>query len=209
MNAPLVEYLQAQPADFVLRWYCDGITPDRPFEGSWVDVWFENMIAWTIVAPWEEQCSVDDLRIEPDLIGAYLYDDGGDDRNHVGTAVFDVGSKLDDEDLARIAQAQALVEHTPLWVGTPAWSVSCINRALSEWCLKYVGRMVTVECDVDHGPSPYMAKAIAAKEAIEAGLEPTYLLVPGEKEGGEGYSVRVTEEVMEILMQAVVDEDDE
>lgn len=209
MADSLLRYLQSQPEDFVLRWYCDGITTETPFEASWVDVWFEDAIAWTIVAPWDDDGSDHNLKVEPDLVGLHLYDDHDGGHECIGTAVFGMDFVVDDEALGEVARAQAYAEHGPLWVGAPAWSVACINRVLSEWCLEYVGRMVTVECDIDHGPSSFMARAMATKAAIEAGLEPTYLLVPGKNEGGEGISVRVSEEIMEMLMQSVVDDEGE
>lgn len=207
MRQDLIDYLRSQPEDFVVTWYADGMDSDRPWDETWVDVLFEDRLAWVISSGLDEDDEIgSDLIWPPDMVGHKLIDPAG--MHPVATVIpTPLHGPVDPGTLEAIHQAWMDASDRAFWVGVPVWSATEINRAIEDWCMQHVGRVVQARWDADHGPSPTMVEACAQLEAMRTGLEPKYLLHTGEHEGGTGYSVYVSEQLMDEFLQAFADDD--
>jgi hypothetical protein len=201
----LIEYLRSQPEDYVVNWYTDDMDPAKPWEVSWVDIMFEDHLAWVIVSGLFDD-EEEDFHWPPDMVGNILIDPSRSDP-YVGCIPIDPSRPVREEELQEIRAARSQVSDESYWLGAPAWSATEINRAIEDWCLRNVGRPMQARWDFEHGPSPQMVKMTELVEAMKAGIEPKYLLHPGEAEGGTGHSVYASEQVMELLMQDLVDDE--
>jgi hypothetical protein len=206
----LIAYLQAQPDDFVINWYSDGMDHDHPYDSPWVDVMFEDHIAWTIVSGLDPDDSDNDLLWPPDLV-AHILIDPTEHPGHarIGMIPTALGQPVDEDTLKEFRFLRSQASPEAFWLGAPAWSAAEVNRAIESWCMEHVGRVMQARWDAEHGPSPFHKQAMETMAAMQAGIEPKYLLHPGEAEGGTGYSVYASEQVMESLMQYFVDEEGE
>jgi hypothetical protein len=202
----LASYLRSQPEDFVIDWYVDGMDPDKPWDVSWVDVMFEDRLAWCIVSGFYEGDENEDICWPPDLVAHMLVDPAEKDP-YVGCVTTPRHGPVDDETLEEIRWARSKVSDQAYWLGAPAWTAKEINRAIEDWCLREVGRPIQARW-AKHGPSPEMLRVVEMVDAMKSGLEPKYLISPGENEGGEGYSVYASEQVMEMLMQSMTEPDE-
>ena len=207
MTNSLIEYLRAQPEDFVLNWYCDEMDADKPWDMTWVDVLFEDHLAWTISSGFFEN-DEGDLIWPPDMVAHMLVDPNRPDP-YVGCIPVPLNEPPDDDAIKEIRWAQSMVGVGSYWIGAPAWSAAEVNRAIEDWCMRHVGRAIQARWDAEHEPSPAMAQAMEMMEAMKSGAEPKYLLSPGVNEGGTGYSVYASEQVMEQLLQSFAGDDDD
>lgn len=207
MTESLIEYLRSQPDEFVIDWYVDNMNSEKPWETAWVDVIFEDQMAWVITSGLLDDDD-NDLTWPPDMIGHCLIDP--DVLEPVaGIKPVPLGRPATEEDLVEIRWAMGVVGPNAYWMGTPCWSATEINRAIEDWCIREVGRPLQAHWNAEHGPSPFLANAIETAQRIKDGIEPTYMLYPGENEGGEGFTVYASEQVMEMLAQAELLDGDE
>jgi hypothetical protein len=89
--------------------------------------------------------------------------------------------------------------HPACWHG---WTEAVVNSALSEWCRLHAG--TEIEFFAGEGPPNFgLAAALRTAEAIDAGIEPTYVLA----ETSDGKQIAVAESVMEFLLQGLLDQD--
>lgn len=201
----LIAHLRAQPEDFVLDWYCDGMAHDKPWDTAWVDVMFNDRLAWVISSGLLEDDD-DEFVWPPDMVGHCLHDPTSP-QPFVGLVPTSLKGPVPPETIDEIRWAASKVSSEAYWTGSPAWSAEEVNRAIEDWCMIHVGRPIQARWDVEHGLSPQMAEAVEMMEAMKAGIEPKYLVHPGKAEGGEGYSVYVSEQVMEVLMSELTEPD--
>lgn len=204
----LIEELRQQPEDFVLSWYSDAMGPGQAWEGPWVDVMYEDRLAWVISSGLEDDDCKGDFIWPPDLVAMHLVDPDRTDDGLAGVMPLRVDRRPTPEQLEELSWAWAQTGPNAYWVGGPAWSAEEVNRAIEDWCIRKVGRPIQCRWDAEHALSPQMMRIKETMEAMASGLEPTYLVKPGANEGGEGLSVRVSEQVMELLMQEMVEDDE-
>lgn len=203
----LINYLKDQPDDFVIYWYTDAMDPDQPWDASWVDVMFEDRLAWVITSGLLED-DEDEFIWPPDMVAHLLIDPTRPDP-FVGWIPTWLGEPVDDEVLAEVREIRSQFSDECYWMGAPAWSAAEISRAIEDWCMRHVGRPLQARWDSEHGPSPQAEQMLELVQAMKDGIEPKYLISPGEAEGGTGYSVYASEQVMEVLMQAMTEDDDD
>lgn len=204
----LVEFLRDVPEDFVLDWYCDGMDPNRPWESHWVDIMIYDNWAFAITSGLLED---DDGEFvwPPDIIGHCLIDPNESGPNSfVGPVPQPIGETPTDELITKIRSSRSKASADAYWVGIPCWSAVEINRAIEDWCIRHVGRAIQARWDAEHPLSPQMAHAVETLKNMKDGIEPTYLVHPGANEGGEGYSIYVSDQVMDILMNELAEPDE-
>jgi hypothetical protein len=203
----LIAHLRAQPEDHVISWYCDGMAADKPWDNAWVDVMIDDKLAWVITSGLldeEDPDEPDDFVWPPDMVGHCLHDPTAK-QPFVGLVPTPLNEPVPPETIEEIRWAASKVSSEAFWTGVPCWSAAEVNRAIEDWCMIHIGRPMQARWDVDHGPSPQYQQALDLMDAMKAGIEPKYLVHPGEAEGGEGYSVYVSEQVMDMLMREMAE----
>lgn len=201
----VIDMVRALPDGGELRWYSDDVSPAKPYGTAWVDIWVDNLFAWTIVTPGDDG---DDLEVAPDMMHMSLEDPTQPNRPEVWSLGLPA---IDPADLpGHIARAigQAALDHIGCeHVMRPAWSISAINEALEAWC-RDVGRRVVAVWDSEHAPSPMHQHLMAQMEAMLSG-DDSYVLMPGQEEGEKGLTVRVAGSVMDYLTHLMIERPDE
>jgi len=94
-------------------------------------------------------------------------------------------------------------------IGTAGWTADCISSSLSIWAWSYAKKIINFVWDSEAGPTPMLEKAMATLEAMKSGDQQSYLLKPGEKDGGEGMSIYGSEEVMDFFLTELLEESEE
>lgn len=200
----VVDMILELPEGGELRWYADDIAPERPYGVTWVDVWIGDVMAWTIVPV--STSDSDEIPVEPDMLQLSLTDPRQPGHPEVWSLAIPYVQPTDlPDNYASAIAAGALAHQGCDHAVRPAWSIAKINETIELWCAG-IGRRIKAVWDSDHGPSPMVADFIAQMEAMKEGTTESYVLMPGEKEGGEGYTVRVAGPVMDTLAQLMIDD---
>ena len=220
-HEPLVDrvlaWLRALPPGAEVSWYSDGLDRDDPVGAVWIDVFCTELQdavgcnwVWTIVQELDDDERADGLRFAfaPDHCVYRTLDPRPFAPEPVWVTV-PIGEALTTADAEVLNRGLADGSADACVIGRPGWSADQVTHALRYWLSTRCDRAdLVVTWDPDGPKAEYTLRLEALVEAAERGVEPMYLLHPGEDEGGEGRSVLVTEQVMELLAQELVSDDD-
>lgn len=196
----------------MLVWHADSMDLDHPYSQGWVDVLCEELQndmpmnwVWTIEpdsedivdAPWS-------FRLEPDLTLWIVWDPGFADS--LGPQRFEI--PIDKNrfpnatELGLLDKALHEASEQAFVIGCGAWSPERISMGLSLWADINAGRPdIRFHWNPDGPPSPLLEDATRSLESLRSGEDEGVILKPGETEGGTGFTIRASSNVMDFLMR--------
>lgn len=210
-------WLRSQPHGALIPWYAHEIGPTDPVADHWVDVLCAPLQeaagcswVWTIATEFEDTEQPDPLNFAfpPDYCVYQAHDTGSPLLAPTSVAVA-IGEGLPPEEAEVLNSALAAGSAQACVVGGPGWTAGQITRALQWWVARHADRPdLRVVWDPDGPKAAYTSETEAVIEAMDRGIEPTYLLKPGEGAGGEGLTLIASEQAMDFFLQELMFEDE-